>query len=450
MEQWAGVVMAAGRGTRMKSKVPKILHRVCGRELVIYPVEALRSAGVRRIVVVVSPGAEEAVRGLLGDGVEYALQTQPLGTGHAIQQAAALLKGNVEHIIALGADSPLISHATLERLSAHHLSADSTMTVLSSISAQEDMGRIVRDGAGKLTGITETPELGQDGMAASEVNGGAYCFKASWLWESLPSIAEAPAVEYYLTSLVEIAASEGAGPEAFFIEDPQEVLGINDRVRLAQAEAAMRHRIRERWMLEGVTMLDPASIFVDAAVNLGQDTVIYPNTMILGDSKVGSECTIGPGTAIRDSAIGNGCKVVASFIEGATVEESVDIGPFSHLRPGAYLETGVHIGNFSEIKNSRLGRGVAMGHFGYLGDASIGANTNLGAGMVTCNYDGVSKQRTVVGEGAFIGCDTMFVAPVRVGAGATTGAGAVVTKDVPAYRLAVGVPATIKETRKSQ
>ena len=246
-----------------------------------------------------------------------------------------------------------------------------------------------------------------------------------------------------------MAASEGFRVEALDCGDPREVLGINHRVQLAEAEALMRGRIRERWMLEGVTILDPASTFVDAAAILAPDTVIYPNTMVLGKSAIGSGCTIGPGTVVRDSTIGDDCKVVASFLEEAVVEDSVEIGPFSHLRPGAYLESDVHIGNFSEIKNSRLGRGVAMGHFGYVGDASIGARANLGAGMVTCNYDGVAKHRTVVEEGAFIGCDTMFIAPVRIGAGASTGAGAVVTKDVPPNRLAVGVPAKIMAPKKN-
>ena len=452
MEIWAGVIMAAGKGTRMKSSVPKILHKVCGRELIVHTVEALRNAGVRRIVVVVSPDSEERAKDLLGDAVEYVCQTQPLGTGHALFQAASLLEGQSEHVIALGADSPLIRSTTLEKLAASHLSTDSHITFLSAAFVPQDgMGRVVREeGTGRVIGIVEASELTGDGKPASEVNGGAYCFKASWLWDSLARIEEAPVGEFYLTSLVAMAASQAARVEALAAEDPQEVLGINNRLQLSQVEAAMRQRIRERWMLDGVTILDPASTFLDASVELGQDTVIYPNSMVMGRTQIGSGCVIGPGTVIRDSVIGDGCTVVASFMEEAILEEMVDVGPFGHLRPGTYLESGVHIGNFAEVKNSRLERGVAMGHFGYVGDASIGAKVNLGAGMVTCNYDGVAKHRTVVEEGAFIGCDTMFVAPVKVGAGAITGAGAVVTKDVPPHRLAVGVPATIKETKKTQ
>lgn len=450
MELWAGVVMAAGMGTRMKSKVPKIFHKVCGQEILVYPVEALRKSGVDRIVIVVSPEVHEDARRLLGDAVEYVLQTEPLGTGHALFQAAGVLGGQAEQIIALNADLPLILPATLERLRSYHLSKDAHITFLSALSGlEEGMGRIVRDGDGRVTAVVEAQELAGAKETGSEVNGGAYCFKASWLWDSLPRVDKASVGEYYLTSLAALAPTEGTRVEALVCEDPREVLGINNRIELAQAETAMRQRIRDRWMLEGVTILDPGSTFLDASVKLGQDTVLYPNTMVLGDSKIGSECTIGPGTVVQDSAIGDGCKVVASFLEEAVLEDSVDMGPFSHLRPGAYLESGVHIGNYSEIKNSRFGRGAAMGHFGYVGDASIGAKVNLGAGMVTCNYDGVTKHHTVVEEGAFIGCDTLFVAPVRVGEGAVTGAGAVVMKDVPPHRLAVGVPATIKGSKKS-
>lgn len=457
MVTWAGVVLAAGMGTRMKSKVPKIFHKLCGQALLVYPIEALRNAGIKRIVVVVSPGSEEDARQLLGDSVEYVCQTKPLGTGHALLQAAGLLEGQAGQICVLGADSPLIQSRTVESLASHHVSSSSNLTLLSASECiEEGLGAIVRDGDGKVTAVHEASERTDTGGKGSyEVNSGAYCFNASWLWKALLRIEMATVGELYLTSLVGMAASGSAGGagsagvEAVIFEDPLEVLGINDRLQLAHAEAVMRQRIREHWMREGVTLLDPSSTFLDLSVELGQDTVVYPNTMVLAGSKIGAGCTIGPSTVIEDSTIGDGCKVVASYLEGATVEDSVDIGPFSHLRSGAYLESGVHIGNFSEIKNSRMGRGAVMGHFGYLGDATIGPKANLGAGMVTCNYDGVMKHRTVVEEGAFIGCDTMLVAPVTVGAGAVTGAGAVVTKDVPPHRLVVGVPAKIKKGKKA-
>ena len=451
MDDWAGVVLAAGKGKRMRSQLPKVLHMVCGRELVSYAVQLLRGAGLARIVVVVSRESQDAVKTLLGGDIEYACQEGAKGTGDALLQASELLKGHAKHVMVLNGDAPLIKPSTLERLRDTHISDERYMTLLSATSAPiEGFGRVVRDKAGNVTEVLEAANLPQkDGKAVVELNGGAYCFNASWLWETLPHVQKAPSGEFYLTSLVEMAAADGATVDTLATEDPEEILGINNRLQLAQVEHAMRQRINEDWMLEGVSMLDPRSTYLDASIELGQDTVIYPNTMILGRSKIGSGCTIGPGAVIRDSVIGDDCRVVASFLEEATVKSSVEIGPFSHLRPGAHLESRVHIGNFAEIKASRLGRGVAMGHFGYVGDAEIGDNVNVGAGTVTCNYDGISKHTTVVEEGAFIGSDTMLVAPVRVGAGAATGAGAVVTKDVPPHRLAVGVPATIRK-RKAQ
>ena len=451
MDKWAGVVLAAGKGKRMKSQLPKVLHTVCGRELVFYAVEALRGAGLARIVVVVSPETRDAVRALFGGDVEYTCQELPTGTAHALLQVSEMLSGKAEYVTVVGADSPLIRSSTLDRLRTAHVAGMCRMTILSANTrAQDGIGRVTRDEADKVIGIVEAADLSQpDGEREVEINSGGYCFDASWLWETLPRIQKAPTGEFYLTSLAAMAAAEGGNVVALMADDPEEVLGINNRVQLAQVEYAMRQRINEIWMLEGVSMLDPGSTYVDSQVELGPDTLIYPHTMILGRSKIGTGCTIGPGTVIRDSVVGEDCRIVASFLEEATLESSVEMGPFSHLRPGAYLESGVHLGNFAEIKASRLGRGVAMGHFGYVGDAEIGDNVNVGAGTVTCNYDGISKHTTVVEEGAFIGSDTMLVAPVRIGAGAATGAGSVVTKDVPPHRLAVGVPATIRE-RKTQ
>ncbi len=451
MEGWAGVVMAAGKGTRMKSSIPKILHKVCGREMATYPVAALKDAGISRIVVVVSPEGEEPARALLGESVEYLLQPEPLGTGDALLRAGGVLRGRADHVLVMGADTPLVRAETLQRLSKHHLAGDTLITLLSAVCDPRDgLGKVDRDQAGRVSGVIEFRDLEAEvTVAPYEANAGVYCLRASWLWDRLETVESSPSGEVYLTALVSMAASQAGGTGWLLIEDPSEVIGVNDRRHLARAEAEARRRVRDHWMLEGVTLVDPASTFLDSSVVLGRDTVIEPNTMVLGASTIGEGCTIGPGTVIRDSAVGDGSRVVASFVEEATIEASVEVGPFSHLRPGAYLETEVHLGNFVEVKESRLGRGVAAGHFSYIGDASIGAGTNLGAGMVTCNYDGVTKQRTVVGEGAFIGCDTMFVAPVSVGSGAVTGAGAVVTEDVPAGRLAVGVPAKIVESKRS-
>ena len=451
MDQWAGVVLAAGHGERMNSRRPKVLHQVCGKEMLRYPVELLRQLGIDRILVVVSPGNSKAVRDLLGDQLDYVIQPQAMGTADALARAAPTLLGQSEQLLVQGADSPLVRPDTVRRLMERHTSDSGDMTVLSAQSATGgDLGRVLRDAGGRVTDIVEAADGDYHPDSGAEVNAGVYCFGASWLWENLERVEPSTSGERYITSLASIGAALGAKVQAVASTDANEVLGVNNRLQLSQVEAIQRQRIREEWMLKGVTIQDPASVFIDAGVTIGQDTVILPNTMLLGRSRIGEECEIGPGSVIRDSTIGHRCRATASFLEEATMEEGVDIGPFSHLRPGAYLESGVHIGNFVEVKESRFAAGAVMGHFGYVGDATIGAEVNLGAGMVTCNYDGVNKHRTVIERGAFIGCDTMLVAPVTVGAEAVTGAGAVVTKDVPAGRLAVGVPARIGDrTTKS-
>jgi len=263
------------------------------------------------------------------------------------------------------------------------------------------------------------------------------------LWKALPRITLSPKGEYFLTDIVELAVRDGFEVKTLTLADPAEAIGINQRVHLAEAESILRQRINTHWMLEGVTLLDPQSTYIEAEVILGQDTVIYPNTYLLGKSVIGKGCTLGPNTIVRDSEIGAGCQIFFSVVEKAILEEDVDVGPYAHLRKGAHLAKGVHMGNFGEVKNSYLGPGTKMGHFSYIGDATIGEGVNIGAGTITCNYDGEKKNPTEIGEGVFIGSDTMLVAPVKVGKGARTGAGAVVTKDIPPYSLAVGVPARV-------
>jgi bifunctional UDP-N-acetylglucosamine pyrophosphorylase/glucosamine-1-phosphate N-acetyltransferase len=442
--------MAAGQGVRMKSRTPKVLHPVCGKAMVRYPVELLRQAGIGRIVVVVSPQNAQAVRDLLGSEVEYAVQPMVLGTGDALERAADLLRGAADHLLVQGGDAPLVRLETVQRLMAAHLDSGSQMTMLtaSGVTAP-DFGRVVRDRRGRVTGIVEAKDWQGDAQAPAEVNAGVYCFAAPWVWETLERVEPSPSRERYLTALVALASAAGAGVQALSTADPSEALGVNNRLQLAQVEAVARQRIRERWMLAGVTITDPASVYVDADVTIGQDTVLLPYTFLQGRTVIGEECQIGPGSVLRDTRVGRRCRVTASVLEEATLEDEVDMGPFSHLRPGAYLESHVHIGNYVEVKNSRLGAGTASGHFSYLGDASIGPDVNIGAGTITCNYDGKDKLPTTIGAGAFIGCDTMLVAPVTVGEGAITGAGAVVTKDVPAGKLAVGVPARVRERGKS-
>jgi bifunctional UDP-N-acetylglucosamine pyrophosphorylase/glucosamine-1-phosphate N-acetyltransferase len=413
--------------------------------MIRYPVELVRRLGIGRLVVVVSPASAPAVRELLGADVEYVVQPSALGTGDALGRAAEQLQGKVDHLLVLGADCPLLRADTVRALVESHVAASNDMTLLTGDTLSVgDLGRVYQDGSGKVTSIVEAVDDPESSELPGVFNAGVYCFTAPWLLENLERVEPSPTGERYLTSLAGIGAAHGAKVQGMAAPDSGELQGVNDRLQLAQVEAVHRQRIREHWMLAGVTMIDPASVFIDPEVAIGQDTVILPNTMLLGQTSIGEGCEIGPGSIIRDSKVGDRCRVTASALEDAAMEDNVDIGPFSHLRPGAYLESGVHVGNFAEVKQSRIGSGAAMGHFGYVGDASIGAGVNLGAGMVTCNYDGKDKHRTVVETGAFIGCDTMLVAPVTVGAGAITGAGSVVTRDVPAGRLAVGVPAKIK------
>ena len=441
----AGVVLAAGRGRRMQSKYPKALHRVCGKALVRYPVELLRQAGAQRVVVVVSPGHRAALEQELGDAVEYAVQPQPLGTADALAAAAGLLQGQAGRLLVSGGDTPLVSLESARRLLA---AGDMPMTLLAGEPLWPlDLGRVIESSAGVERIIEAADDVDGAGAPARQ-NAGVYAFDAQWLWETLPQVGFSSNGERYLTALAEIAARQGNPAAAAALQDPEELFGVNDRQQLAAAEFAMRERIRRHWMQHGVTLNDPGSVYIDADAIIGQDTVIRPNTSILGRSVIGEDCEIGPGSILRDSRVGQGCRVTASVLEEAVLGDGSDIGPFSHLRPGAHIEAGVHLGNFVEVKESRIASGSAMGHFGYVGDAEVGPGVNLGAGVVTCNYDGQDKHRTIIEAGAFIGCDTMLVAPVSVGAGAVTGAGAVVTRDVPAARLAVGVPATIRDTRR--
>ena len=447
MDKLAGIILAAGEGRRMNSQTPKVLHRLCGKELIRYPVELLGRLGVNRTLVVVSPANQDAVKALLGDDVEYAVQPSMTGTAGAVKAAASTLQGQAEQLVVIGGDAPLVTDDSVRRLLDGHLKAGRQMSIMSGIvQSSAGLGRIKRDIGSRqnVLGIVEaTDDLERDGQPV-EVNSGVYCFQADWLWENLGQAGVSDNGESYLTDLAAVAAgSEGTVVAALPSNDPDEVLGINNRVELAHLEDIQRRRIREQWMLAGVTITDPSSVMIDGGVTIGQDTVILPNTMLLGKTSIGSNCEVGPGSVIKDSQIGDDCRVTSSTLEEAVMEAGADVGPFSHLRTGAYLESGVHIGNYVEVKESRFEVGSVMGHFGYVGDASIGTNVNVGAGTVTCNYDGKDKHRTVVEKDAFIGCDTMLVAPVTVGAGAVTGAGSVVTKDVPPARLAVGVPAKI-------
>ena len=450
MSTWASVVLAGGQGKRMKSRIPKVLHRVAGKTLLRYAVDVARDDGPVQVVTVVPTGAE-AFRAALDDKVVFAEQPQPRGTGDALLCGLTQLNNGIDNVLVLGSDVPLLHQETIALLKAHHVAQRACVTVLTStLCLPEGLGRVLRDDAGRVTGIVEYEEIDTEEGTSPEVNAGVYAFDLPWLRRWLPQLRPRANGEVYLTDVVASAYDAGEPVETVASQDPWEALGVNTRIQLAQAEKAMRQRICRQWMLAGVTLADPESTFIDADVQLGQDTVVYPHTELRGRTCIGRDCHIGPHASITDTTIGDGCRVRASTLEEVQLEDGISVGPYSHLRPGAYLERDVYIGSYAEVKNSRIGSGTHMGHFSYMGDATVGPGVNIGAGAVTCNYDGVTKHRTIIEEGAFIGSSCMLVAPVRVGARSTTGAGSVVTRDVPPDSLVVGVPAHLVQRRQLQ
>ena len=441
-DSWAVVILAAGQGTRMRSSTPKLLHPLAGRAMVRHVLEAAREAGFGRLLAVVSPDAAD-LRAALGEGVECVVQPEPLGTGDAVARVREAVAG-CRQIAVLNGDVPLVSPETLVRLAAAHEENGADLTFLTAeVGEAGEYGIVERDGEGRVTGVVEARELAAPVAGSTEINAGQYGFRAEWLWQHIDAIEPGTSGERYLTTLVPMAVREGAAVQPIVVDDPDEVRGINDRVQLAEAEAVLRGRINRGHQLAGVSIVDPATTYIDAGVQIGVDTIIEPNSYLRGDTSVGAGCRIGPNTVLRDARVGDRCRVEASTVEESTLEEDVEVGPYSHLRPGAYLCADAYVGNFAEVKNARLGRGVKMGHKSYIGDADVGDETNIGAGTITCNFDGRTKHRTVIGKGAFIGSDTMLVAPVTLGDGARTGAGSVVTKDVPAGASAIGAPARI-------
>ena len=446
------VLLAAGQGTRMKSSLPKVLHPLCGKPMLWHVLEALKDAATGKPVVVVGHGAEEVIK-YLGDSAQTVWQEPQLGTGHAAMQAESLLRDKTDYVIVTYADMPLLRGETFQRLVETQRLNPGPLSLLTVIAEDpRGFGRIVRKADGTVDAIVEEYVATPEQQKIKELNVGAYCFKADWFWDALHRIQKNPKKgEYYLTDIVEIAVKDNLPVQAVVHNDFIETIGINTRVHLSEAEAAMRQRINREHMLNGVSMMDPASTYIEAGVKIGRDTTILPNTYIHGKTEIGEGNVIGPNAIIRDSRVGNRCKVLASVMDGAVLEDDVDMGPFARLRKGAHLKSHVHMGNFGEVKDSTLHEGVKMGHFSYIGNANIGANTNIGAGTITCNYDGEKKHHTEVGEDVFIGSDTMLVAPVTLGAGARTGAGAIVTKNVPEDTLVVGMPARAirKVERKS-
>ncbi|MCH8205912.1 MAG: bifunctional UDP-N-acetylglucosamine diphosphorylase/glucosamine-1-phosphate N-acetyltransferase GlmU [Chloroflexi bacterium] len=433
----------------MKSKIPKVLHQICGREMVRLVVDSVAEAGLHPIVVIVPPDSR-AIRSALGEDVVYVEQREPLGSGHALLQARPALDTNTR-LFVINADLPLLRPESILALTRAHSEREACIALLtSSLAGTDGKGRVQRSPDGGIVGIVEESEADEATLSVPEINVGAYCFDTSWLWENLPDLPPSRNGEVFLTDLIALAGRQGMSVEPVVTEDAGEAVSVNTRVELAEAEGILRQRIRDKWMLNGVSMPDPGAVYIDLGAELGEDTVLYPNTHIRGTSRIGSDCVVGPNSMVIDSVIGDGCKVVASTIEESRLEDRVAVGPYSRVRGGSRLMNDVYLGNFTEIKSSVLGRGTKSSHFSYIGDAVVGSNVNIGAGTVTCNYDGVRKNRTTIGDDAFIGSDSMLVAPINIGARASTGAGSVVTKDVPPDSLAVGVPARLVQKKTGQ
>jgi bifunctional UDP-N-acetylglucosamine pyrophosphorylase/glucosamine-1-phosphate N-acetyltransferase len=435
------VVLAAGKGTRMKSAEPKVLHRVLGMSLIEHVLRAGDSLHPASTVIVVGHGAERVRRALSKRlGLRFALQEPQLGTGHALLQAAPHLAGATGTLVLLSGDVPLLRAATLQSLVNHHESRGAAATIVAArVPQPAGYGRIVRDDRGQIAAIVEDKDATRDQRAIDEINGGVYAFALDPLFDALGSLGAANAQgEYYLPDLVRMYRERGLAVDTVSLEDPREILGVNSRRELADVTAILKNTRVDELMASGVSIVDPASAWIGPDVAVGQDTIVHPNVYLEGRTRIGSRCVIHSGVRIVDSTIDDDV-IVNNFcvIAESHVASGARIGPFAHLRPESNVGEGAHVGNFTELKKTTIGKGSKANHLSYLGDATIGEGVNVGAGTITCNYDGARKHQTVIEDGAFIGSDTQLVAPVRVGKGAYVAAGSSIVNDVPAGALGI-------------
>jgi bifunctional UDP-N-acetylglucosamine pyrophosphorylase / glucosamine-1-phosphate N-acetyltransferase len=431
--------MAAGQGTRMRSSLPKMLHPVCGRAMVAWPILAAREAGAGRVAAIVSPGQDLSAG--LPDGVETVEQPEPDGTGGAIRAAQELIEAS-ETVLVLSGDVPLLSAATIAGLLEAHEASPAAATMLTiELDDPAAYGRVVRNGAGEVERVVEAKAAGDadpEQLAIREINAGTYAFDAAPLAAALAGLANDNAQgEYYLPDVFPALREAGHTVAAHRADDLAVTMGVNNRVDLAAVETEARRRLLEAHMLAGVTVVDPGSTWIDAAVEIGADARIEPGTSLRGETAVGAHAVVGPLTTLIDSSVGVESKVIQSYLSECEVRDGCSIGPFAYLRPGAVLDAGAKAGTFVEIKNSHIGKNAKIPHLSYIGDADVGGGSNIGAGTITANYDGFTKSRTVIGVDVRIGVDTLLIAPVEVGDSAYTGAGAVVKDDVPEGALAV-------------
>ncbi|MFF2020072.1 bifunctional UDP-N-acetylglucosamine diphosphorylase/glucosamine-1-phosphate N-acetyltransferase GlmU [Paenibacillus sp. NPDC058177] len=432
------VVLAAGQGKRMKSKLYKVLHPVCGKPMVGHVLDTVKATGCQRSIVIVGHGAE-AVQAYLGDKAEYVLQEQQLGTGHAVKQAKDLLGGEEGTTIVICGDTPLVTTETLNGLMTLHEENQAAATVLSAVMDDPTgYGRIIRGEDGGVQKIVEQKDCTAEEAAVQEINTGTYCFDNAKLFAALEKVTNSNnQQEYYLTDVIGILRASGEVVLGYQTKDAAESIGVNDRLALSEAEGHMRSRINRYHMLNGVTIIDPASTYIGADVVIGADTVLYPGTILKGSTDIGENCVIGPSTEIEDSRVFDGAEIKQSVLNQAEVGARTTVGPFAYLRPGAVLGEEVKVGDFVEIKNATIGDGSKVSHLSYIGDAAVGSNVNVGCGAITVNYDGYNKAKTEIGDDAFIGSNVNLIAPVNVGKGAYVVAGSTITRSVPDHDLAI-------------
>lgn len=435
---YSAIILAAGKGVRMRSQMPKVVHQVAGRPMVWYVVNAVREAGIDDITLVVGHGREMVEKALEGENLHFAVQEQQLGTGHALMQAQDSIDP-ANTLIVLAGDTPLLEGATVKKLLEYHQQQGAEATVLSAVLPDPyGYGRIIRQADGGLERIVEEKDASPEEKKIAEINTGMYCFQASSVFNALAQINTANAQgEYYLTDVLPILKKGGYKVAVLAIEEIDQIHGINDRVQLSRAESIIRQKQNQVLMRSGVTIMAPENTYIDSQVEIGMDTVIYPFTIIEGHTRIGQNCIIGPYSRINDSFIGNDVVIENSRVKQAHIADRCNIGPFAYLRPEAQLHEDVKVGDFVEIKKSVIGAGSKVPHLSYVGDALLGKGVNVGAGTITCNYDGKNKHRTILEDRVFIGSNTNLVAPVTIGEDSITGAGSTITRDVPPHTLAV-------------
>lgn len=438
MAKTAAVILAAGKGTRMYSEKPKVLHSVAGKPLVQHVLDEARTAGVHQLVLVIGHGGEE-VKNTLGEELTYAWQKEQLGTGHAVMQAMGSLEPDVERVVVLSGDVPLLRGETIQQFLEHYAKSNAKAAVLTAyVDKPDGYGRIIRDSEEHVVKIVEHGDASPKELAIKEINSGTYCFDKKLLAKCLTELKpDNVQGEYYLTDVIHAIRGQGMPVIAVPVEDNREIMGINNRIQLAEAEAVFRDRVNKKLMLAGVTIVDPNTTYIDAQVEVGQDTVIYPFTILRGKTQIGKDCMVGPNVDITDTTVGSGVTIRQAVVEKAEIGNNCNIGPFSYLRPGTVLRDNVKVGDFVEIKKSLIGEGSKVPHHTYIGDAILGKSVNVGAGTITCNYDGKNKHQTVIEDGSFIGSNSNLVAPVKIGTNAYVAAGSTVTADVPEGSLAV-------------